>query len=174
MDPIVLIIIGVIALIVVIALIALAARSGNRKKVSEAAELRQDARRREQELERQHSIAREQEHRAGAAEQEAKAKAAESERMRAEADQHRSTLGDQERDVQRMKQTADKLDPRHRGDRLDRERRSTGAGDGLDRDRDHDRGVAGADDVARRVARGEREDEGESGQRLCELHGSSS
>ncbi|MFN3599786.1 MAG: hypothetical protein ACK4UY_00190 [Dietzia sp.] len=115
-DPIIWIIIGVVAVVVIIALIALTARNNSRKKLSEAAELRKDAREREQQLERQHSVAREQEHRAGAAEQEAKAKAAEADRLRSEADQHRSVVDEQRQDVRRMEEHADKLDPRHRAD----------------------------------------------------------
>ncbi len=62
MDPIIWIVIGVVALVVIIALIALATKNSNRKKLGEAADLRKDAREREQQLERQHSVAREQEH----------------------------------------------------------------------------------------------------------------
>ncbi|AVZ39743.1 MULTISPECIES: hypothetical protein [unclassified Dietzia] len=116
MDPIIWIVIGVVALVVVIALIAVATKNSSRKKLGEAAELRKDAREREQQLERQHSVAREQEHRAGAAEQEAQAKAAEADRFRAEAEQHRSVLDEQRQDVRRMEEHADKLDPKHRAD----------------------------------------------------------
>lgn len=145
MDPIVWIIIGVVAVIVVVALIALAARNNNRKKLTAASELRKDAREREQQLERQHSVAREQEHRAGAAEQEAKAKAAEAERLRVEADQHRSAVDEQRQDVRRMEQHAEKLDPKHRADGLDHDGdrgvlpgnrgRDTGGGPGTDQGR---------------------------------------
>lgn len=146
-DPIMWIIIGVVALIVVIALIALVTRGNNKKKLAAAADLRKDAREREQQLERQHSVAREQEHRAAAAEQEAEAKAAEAERMRAEADEHRSAIDEQRRDVRRMEQHADKLDPRHRADDLGGDARHStgkigdGRGTGPVRE---DSGVAGA------------------------------
>ena len=116
MDPMVWIVVGVIAVLVVIALIALAVRQNNRKKLTEAAALRRDAGRREEQLERQHAVAREHEHRAGAAEQEAKAKAAEADRIRAEAERHRTAVDEQKRDVRRMEQHAEKLDPRHRAE----------------------------------------------------------
>ena len=139
MDPMVWIVIGVVALIIVIAVIALVARNSNRRKLTEAAELRRSAREREQHLAQQDAVAREHEHRAGAAEQEARAKAAEADKLRAQAEHHRGTLDEQERDVRRMEQTAEKLDPRHRADDLDRD-------SGRDRDRvpgrDHDRGAS--------------------------------
>ncbi|KAA0919395.1 hypothetical protein [Dietzia sp. ANT_WB102] len=144
MDPMVWIVIGVVALIIVIALIALVARNSNRRKLTEAAELRRSAREREQHLAQQDAVAREHEHRAGAAEQEARAKAAEADKLRAQAEHHRGTLDEQERDVRRMEQTAEKLDPRHRADDLDRDF-------GRDRDRvpgrDHDRGASHGDRV---------------------------
>lgn len=114
MDLIIWIIIGVVAVVVLVALIALATRANTRKKLAAATELRKDARARERLLERQDSVAREQEHRAGAAEEEARAKAEEAERLRAEADEHRATVDEQRRDVRRMKQHAGELDPRHR------------------------------------------------------------
>lgn len=113
-DPVMWIVIGVIALIVIIALIALVTRSTNRKKLAEAAELRRDAQQKEWALDREHAVAREQEHRAGAAEQEARAKAAEAEKLRADADRHRDSLEEQKRDVSKMEKTADELDPRRR------------------------------------------------------------
>ena len=143
-DPIMWIIIGVVALIVIIALIALVTRSSNKKKLTAAADLRKDAREREQQLERQHSVAREQEHRAAAAEQEAKAKAAEAERMRAEADEHHSAIDEQRRDVRRMEQHADKLDPRHRADDLGGDTRHGTAKAGDDRGTGPVRDVSGA------------------------------
>lgn len=114
MDPVIWIVLGVIALIVVIALIALATRNNNRRKLSEAAELRRDVHQREQALDREHAVAREQEHRAAAAEQEAQAKVAEADKLRVDADRHHDALGEQQRDVARMERTADELDPRHR------------------------------------------------------------
>lgn len=113
-DPVMWIVIGVIAVIVIIALIALVTRSNNRRKLTEAAELRRDAQQRERALDREHAVAREQEHLAGAAEQEARAKAAEAEKLRADADRHRDALEEQKRDVSKMERTADELDPRRR------------------------------------------------------------
>lgn len=75
-------------------------------------------------------IPREHEHRAGAAEEEARAKAAEADRLRAEADQHRSTVDDQRRDMSRMEQAAEKLDPRHRASDSGHDRRGDVTDDG--------------------------------------------
>ena len=61
MDLIIWIIIGVVAVVVLVALIALATRANTRKKLAAATELRKDARARERLLERQDSVAREQE-----------------------------------------------------------------------------------------------------------------
>lgn len=114
MDPVFWIVAGAIALVVVFALIVLATWSNDRRKLAEAAELRRDVRQQERLLDRDHAVAREQEHRAGAAEQAARAKAAEAEKLRVEADSPRDSLDEQKRDVARMDKAADELDPRRR------------------------------------------------------------
>ncbi len=133
------IVVAVLVVVLVGVLIAMAVKNNNKKKLTEASELRREVRERESGLQQQHSVAKEQEHRARAAEEESRAKAAESERMRSEADQHRSALDEQHRDVKSMEQRAEELDPKHRADgpdtggrgRSDRDDRGRHSGDAV-------------------------------------------